>query len=75
LLKRVWGEDILVCPRCSHRPTRIIAAIDDPPLVERILGHLGLPTGRPSVAPARSPPLLDDGIGSDFAVADDFDAN
>ena len=26
LLKRVFGEDILVCPRCSHRPMRVTCA-------------------------------------------------
>jgi aminoglycoside phosphotransferase len=33
LLKRVHGEDVLVCPNCGHRPLRIIAAIDDPSVV------------------------------------------
>ena len=82
LLKRVFGEDILVCPRCSHRPMRIIAAIDDPPLVLHILAHLGLPSERPFIAPARSPPQLefDDEFGdSDFGDPDfdgsDFDVN
>ena len=76
LLKRVFGEDILLCPRCSHRPMRVIAAIDDPPLVEHILAHLGLPTERPSIAPARSPPQLefDDEFGDDFDGSD-FDVN
>jgi hypothetical protein len=77
LLKRVFGEDILVCARCGHRPMRVIAAIDDPPLVERILAHLGLPTERPVISPARSPPQpdFDEFVDYDFAVADDFDVN
>ena len=50
LLKRDFGEDILACPRCGHRSTRVIAAIDDPPLVKKILGHLGLPTERPAIS-------------------------
>ena len=77
LLKRVYGEDILVCPKCGHRPMRIIAAIDDPPLVEKILAHLGLPSERPVIAPARSPPQLefDDEFGdSDFGDAE-FEVN
>ena len=59
---------------------RLIAAIDDPPIVEHILAHLGLPTKRPSIAPARSPPQLefDDDLG-DFDLDDfddsDFDVN
>jgi len=46
--------------------------IDDAPLVEKILAHLGLPTERPSISPARSPPQLEfaDEFG-DF----DFDVN
>ena len=56
LLKRVFGEEILVCSRCGHSPMRVIAAIDDPPIVEKILVHLGLPSERPVVSPARSPP-------------------
>jgi hypothetical protein len=38
---------------------RVIVAIDDAPLVERILAHLGLPTDRPVVSPARCPPQLE----------------
>ena len=61
---------------------RVIAAIDDPPIVEHILAHLGLPIKRPSpsIAPARSPPQLefDDDFG-DFDLDDfddsDFDVN
>jgi hypothetical protein len=52
--------------------------IDDPPLVEKILVHLGLPTGRPAISPARSPPQLevaDDFGASDFADADDCEVN
>jgi hypothetical protein len=75
-LRRVYGEEILLCPRCGHRPMRIIAAIDDPPVVERILSHLGLPTARLEISPARSPPSLDfdgDVVDSDYAVGDDFE--
>jgi hypothetical protein len=78
LLKRVFGEEILVCSRCGHRSMRVIAAIDDPPLVERILAHLGLPTERPVISPARSPPqveFVDDMGDCDFAVGDDFEMN
>jgi hypothetical protein len=79
LLKRVFGEEILVCSRCGHSPMRVIAAIDDGPLVEKILVHLGLPTDRPVISPARSPPRLefDDEFGdSDFADPDfDEDVN
>ena len=83
LLQRVFGEDILVCSRCGHRPMRVIAAIDDAPIVEKILTHLGLPSERPIISPARSPPQIEfddeyDEFGdSDFRDPgfDDLDAN
>ena len=68
LLKRVFGEDILVCPTCGHRPMRVIAAIDDPPLVKKILDHLGLPAERPAISSARSPPQLE--LDDDFGDSD-----
>ena len=77
LLKRVFGEEILVCSRCGHSPMRVIAAIDDAPLVEKILVHLGLPSERPVIAPARSPPRLefDDEFGDPDFGDPDFDVN
>jgi hypothetical protein len=77
LLKRVYNEDVLLCPRCGHSPMRVIAAIDEAPLVEKILAHLGLPTERPPISPARSPPQLyfdEDFEDSDFGDSD-FDVN
>jgi hypothetical protein len=32
---------------------KIIAAIEDPPVIDKILSHLGLPTRAPPRAPAR----------------------
>jgi hypothetical protein len=63
LMRRTFGIDVLACPRCGGR-LRLIALMDNPRVVERILRHLGLPTDRPEPRPARSPPqaLLD--IGS-----------
>ena len=40
----------------KNRLTCYDHAIDDPPLVNKILAHLGLPTGRPEISQARSPP-------------------
>lgn len=37
----------------------MIAAIDDSPLVEKSLAHLGLSTVRPIIAPARALPKLE----------------
>jgi hypothetical protein len=39
-LKRVIAQDIEVCRRCGGH-LRVIASIEDPPVVERILEHLG----------------------------------
>ncbi len=40
LIRKVYEADPLECPKC-HGPMRIIALIDDPPVVRRILEHLG----------------------------------
>jgi hypothetical protein len=41
LLQRVFAVDVLACPNCGGR-MRVIATIDDPWVVRRILTHLGL---------------------------------
>jgi hypothetical protein len=41
LLQRVFAVDVLACPNCGGR-LRVIATIDDPSVVQRILAHLGL---------------------------------
>ena len=40
LLKRVFGIDIEHCAQCGRR-LKIIAVIEAPPAIERILTHLG----------------------------------
>jgi ribosomal protein S27E len=65
LIKRVHGADALECPRCQGR-MRIIAAVQSPSSVRRILEHLGLPTEPQELSPAREAPyedLLDLGLG------------
>ncbi|MCA1828591.1 MAG: transposase [Myxococcales bacterium] len=56
LLLRVFREDILACP-CGGR-RKVIAFIDEKPVIERIL-NLGLPTTGPPTAPARHPTLAE----------------
>jgi hypothetical protein len=41
LFQRVWREDVLVCQRCGG-PMRLIAVIEDPAVIEKILRHVGL---------------------------------
>jgi Putative transposase len=45
-------HDVEHCPNCGGA-LKIIAAIDDPPVIIKILSHLGLPTRSPPRAPAR----------------------
>jgi hypothetical protein len=50
LIKQVYEVDPLMCPRCAA-PMRIIAFIEQPEVIEKILAHLGL-----WPAAAHSPP-------------------
>ena len=70
LLHRVLRVDALTCPKCATSMT-IIAFLTDPPVLSRILDHLGLPSSPPPLAPARSP--LDE-VGL-FADEDSGDFN
>ena len=38
-LKRVFAIDIETCPECGGK-LRVIACIEDPPLIAKILGHV-----------------------------------
>ena len=55
LMRRSLALDVLACPRCGGR-LRLIAVVDHPAVVARILGHLALPTEVPGTRPARGPP-------------------
>jgi len=57
LLKRVFEIDMTACPKCGG-PLTIIAAIVDPPVIAKILAHLGLPTRAPPRAPVKAYPLF-----------------
>jgi uncharacterized protein YbaR (Trm112 family) len=69
LMRRSLGLDVLACPRCGGRLT-LIALIDEPAVVRRVLQHLGLPTEVPETRPARAPPLLDGALRT--AAPDEF---
>ena len=53
LLKRIFSVDVLICPHCESRLSRI-AWILDPVVIRRILEAVGLPGDSPPLAPARS---------------------
>ena len=57
-----WGDAIAYrqlfhCPQCSGA-LKIIAAIEEPAVITRILTHLGLPARAPPRSPARSMTLF-----------------
>jgi hypothetical protein len=52
LFKRVFDVDVEHCPNCGGA-LKIIAAIEDPPVIIKTLSHPGLPTRAPPRAPAR----------------------
>ena len=54
LLARVFLVDVLRCP-CGGR-RRVLAMVRDPLAIERVLTHLGLPTGFPPRGPPRAVP-------------------
>jgi len=45
LMRRAFDLDVLRCPRCAGR-MQLIATIEDPAVIQRILAHLGLPNTR-----------------------------
>ena len=58
LLKRVFDIDVEHCPHCGGN-LKIMAAIEDPSVITKILDHLGLPTRAPPRSPPRSFNLLE----------------
>ena len=57
LLKRVFDIDIAQCPHCGGQ-LKLIAAIEEPAVIARILTHLGLAAEPPTRAPAARVDLL-----------------
>ena len=70
-MRRTFGFDVLACPRCGGR-LRLIALIDEAAVIERLLGHLGVPTTILTPRPARAPPVsadILDATGEDDGAA------
>lgn len=57
LLKRSFSIDIMTCVGCGGK-MRFVSHIEEPIVVTRILGHLGLPTEAPRRFPPRAPPQV-----------------
>jgi hypothetical protein len=55
LIQKVYEVDPMLCPRCGEE-MRLMALIEDPPVIERILQHLHLWDPRP---PGPDPPAED----------------
>jgi hypothetical protein len=53
-MKHVFEIDVLVCPRCDGR-MRVLATLEEPAVVQKILTHLGLPAA--PVTPRAPPPM------------------
>jgi len=51
LMRRAFDIDVLRCPHCAGR-MRLIATIEDPAVIARILAHLGLSGFRDGPGPA-----------------------
>ena len=54
LLRRTYDVDVLECPRC-HGPARVVAAINDPAVIRKIVTHVREPAARAPPSGARDP--------------------
>jgi len=57
----VAALDVLACPRCGGRMV-VLATIEDPAVIRRILTHLGLSLEPGEAVPSRAPPWGDDSM-------------
>jgi hypothetical protein len=65
LLARVFNIDVETCIKCGGN-MKIIAAIEDPKVIRKILEHMGLETKPPPLHPARGPPKVHHHFEDDF---------
>jgi hypothetical protein len=54
-MRRAFKSDVLACPRCGGRMV-VLATIEDPAVIRRILTHLGLSLEPGEAVPSRAPP-------------------
>jgi len=50
LMRRAFEVDVLACPRWGERIS-LIATVDDPGVIRKILTHLGIPPDAPTPVP------------------------
>ncbi|MFT5291091.1 MAG: hypothetical protein ACI8QC_001982 [Planctomycetota bacterium] len=62
-MRRVFSIDVLRCASCGGR-RELISLIEGPPVIRRILRHLGLRADPPPLSPAYPPPELALGFGA-----------
>jgi hypothetical protein len=55
LMSRVYGINVLTCPECGGE-SRVIACIEDPAVIRKILRYLGLPIQGATLHPSRGRP-------------------
>jgi hypothetical protein len=56
LLKKVFNIDVDSCHSCGGKNVKVVAAILEKKVIEKILTHVGIPPDIPVVAEARAPP-------------------
>ena len=57
LMRRTLGLDVLSCPKC-HGRMEMIAMIEEPEAIRKILTAMGLPAEPPVPDPPRPPPQM-----------------
>ncbi len=53
LMRRSFGIDMNICPSCGSKNFKVVAVIEDPEVVEKILTHVGLEARAPPIAAAK----------------------
>ncbi|MFN9945219.1 MAG: transposase [Planctomycetota bacterium] len=69
LLRRVFGIDVLVCPKCAGS-RRVLAAIHDPAAIARVLAALGLTAAGADPSECRAPPAAEGDAADDGDAAE-----
>jgi hypothetical protein len=69
LLRRVFGIDVLVCPKCAG-PRRVLAAIHVPAAIARLLAALGRTAAGADPPGCRAPPVAQGDAADDGDAAE-----